>query len=383
MRISIIGFAGLSFIACALVACEHKTPEGEPKGHSDVHETVLPKSDASSAVTTEPERPKAKDPLQAADADMRQVLERFAALGGKRINSLEPAEARKQPSLTEAVKKVLESKGKPTAPLEMASVVDRQLPLESGPLGARIYTPKTDDAAPLPVVVYWHGGGFVLANLDTYDASARVLAEESDAIVVALDYRRAPEAKFPAAHEDAFAGYQWVVKNAASFGGDPTRIALAGESAGGNLAVNVAILARDQKQQAPRHLLLIYPVTQPNLETTSYQTWANAVPLDRPMMEWFLQHYMNTPGDARDPRLSLVDANLAGLPPTTIVNAEIDPLLDDGELLEKKLKEAKVDVKRKTYQGVTHEFFGMGAVVDDAEEAAEWAGERLEDALDK
>lgn len=377
MRMSIIGLAGLS-----LVACEHKTPNGEPKGHSDMHDTVLPKDDPSSAVTAT-KKTDVEDPLQAADADMRQVLEQFAALGGKPINTLEPAEARKQPSLTEAVKKVLESKGKPATPLEMASVVDKKLPLATGPLDARIYTPKTDDKAPLPVVAYWHGGGFVLADLDTYDASARALAEESDAIVVALDYRHAPEAKFPAAHEDAFAGYQWVVKNAGSFGGDPTRIALAGESAGGNLAVNVAILAREQKEQAPLHLLLIYPVTQSSLETTSYRTWANPKPLDRSMMEWFFKQYTNTPGDARDPRLSLVDANLAGLPPTTIVNAEIDPLLDDGELLEQRLKEAKVDVKRKTYDGVTHEFFGMGAVVDDAEDAAEWAGERLEDAFNK
>jgi acetyl esterase len=376
MRILMLGLTGI-----LLLACDRKT-QSEPKGHSNVHETVLPNPSSKEVVTTakvsEP-----KDPLKSADADMREVLEQLALLGGQPISGLEPVEARKQPSPADAVKKVLQLKGKSTTPLEVASVVDKKVPLEAGPIDARIYTPKTDAKKPLPVVVYWHGGGFVLANLDTYDASARALADESEAIVVALDYRHAPEAKFPAAHDDAFAGYQWVVKNAGSFGGDPTRIALAGESAGGNLAANVAIRARDQKGQAPLHLLLVYPVTQASLDTPSYQTWANARPLDRAMMEWFVRQYTKSPSDAQDARISLVDANLEGLPQTTIVNAEIDPLLSDGELLEKKLEAAQVDVARKTYEGVTHEFFGMGAVVGDAKDAVEWAGKRLKDALEK
>lgn len=376
MRILMLGLTGI-----LLLACENKT-QSEPKGHSNVHETVLPNTNSKEVVTTAKAN-EPKDPLKSADADMREVLEQFALLGGQPITALEPAEARKQPSPADAVKKVLELKGKSTVPLEVASVVDKKLPLETGPIDARIYTPKTDAKKPLPVVVYWHGGGFVLANLDTYDASARALADESEAIVVALDYRHAPEAKFPAAHDDAFAGYQWVVKNAGSFGGDPTRIALAGESAGGNLAANVAIRARNQKEQAPLHLLLVYPVAQSSLNTPSYQTWANARPLDRAMMEWFVRQYTNTPSDAQDARISLVDADLQGLPQTTIINAEIDPLLSDGELLEKKLEAAQIDVARKTYEGVTHEFFGMGAVVGDAKDAVEWAGKRLKNALDK
>jgi len=235
----------------------------------------------------------------------------------------------------------------------------------------------------LPVIAYWHGGGFVIADLDTYDATPRALAKDAEAIVVSLDYRRAPEAKYPAAHQDAFAGYQWVVKNAASFGGDPKRVAVAGESAGGNLAANVALTARDKKEQMPLHALLVYPVAQSSMGTKSYNDWQEAKPLNKAMMSWFFEKYTSGPNDAKDPRISLVDANLAGFPPTTIVNAEIDPLLSDGEMLRDKLKAAKVDVSQKTYEGVVHDPFGMGAVVGDAKDAEEWAGARLKDALEK
>ncbi len=265
----------------------------------------------------------------------------------------------------------------------MAKIENKKIPGAAGRIDARIYTPETDDEKPLPVIAYWHGGGFVIADLNTYDATPRALADLTDAIVVSLDYRHAPEAKFPAAHDDAFAGYQWVVNNAAAFGGDPKRIAVAGESAGANLAANVAIAARDKKIQVPLHELLVYPVAQSNMDTEAYQEWANAKPLNKEMMGWFVKHYTNAPADAQDPRISLVDANLVGLPPTTIINAEIDPLLSDGELLRDKLKAADVSVSQKTYEGVVHEFFGMGVVVADAKDAEEWAADRLKDAFEK
>jgi acetyl esterase/lipase len=324
---------------------------------------------------------KTKDVMEEADSDMKAVLTELGALGAKSFSTLTPAVARKQASPADAVKKVLEKDKKPTAPLEMAKVEDRKIPGAKGPIAARIYTPKTDAKKPLPVIAYWHGGGFVVADLDTYDASPRALADEADAIVVSLDYRHAPENKFPAAHEDAFAGYQWVLKNAASFGGDPKRVAVAGESAGGNLAANVSIMARDKNLQLPVHQLLVYPVAQTGTNTESYREWGEAKPLDRASMEWFVKNYTSKPGDIGDSRLNLVSAKLDGLPKTTIVLAEIDPLRSDGELLAEKLEAAGVDVDTKTYDGVTHEFFGMGAVVDDAKSAEDYAGGRLKAAF--
>jgi acetyl esterase len=325
----------------------------------------------------------AKDVMEEADSDMKDVLTELGSLGAASFSTLTPAVARKQPTPADAVKKILEKKKKPTTLLEMAKVEDRKFPGAKGQLAARIYTPKTDDEKPLPVIAYWHGGGFVVADLDVYDASPRALADEADAIVVSLDYRRAPESKFPAAHDDAFAGYQWVLKNAASFGGDPRRVAVAGESAGGNLAANVSIKARDRKVQMPVHQLLVYPVAQTGTSTESYTEWADAKPLDKASMGWFVTNYTTKPSDTNDTRLNLVNAKLEGLPKTTIILAEIDPLRSDGEMLAEKLKAAGVDVDTKTYDGVTHEFFGMGAVVGDAKDAEEYAGDRLGDAFEK
>jgi acetyl esterase len=325
---------------------------------------------------------KAKDVMEEADSDMKKVLTELDGLGAKPFSTLQPRAARKQATMADAVKKVLEKDEKSTEPLKMAKVEDRKIRGAKGTIAARIYTPETDAKKPLPVIAYWHGGGFVVADLDAYDASPRALADEADAIVVSLDYRRAPEHKFPAAHENAFAGYRWVLKNAASFGGDPKRVAVAGESAGGNLAANVSIRARDEKLQMPVHQLLIYPVAQTDTNTEAYTEWGNAQPLDKASMQWFVKNYTKKPADLSDARLNLVSAKLENLPETTIVLAEIDPLRSDGEMLAEKLKAADVDVDTKTYEGVTHEFFGMGAVVADAKSAQDYAGGRLKDAFE-
>lgn len=330
----------------------------------------------------EPRAVRPRDPLQVADDDMKQVLEAMNALAIKPIASLTPEQARSQPTPADAVKAVLEQKGKALQPTPMSKIENRKIPGASERIDVRIYTPSTDAERPLPVVVYWHGGGFVIANLDVYDSTPRALADEAEAIVVSADYRRAPEHKFPAAHDDAIAAYQWVAKNAGSFGGDPKRIAVAGESAGGNLAANVAIMARDRGLTTPLHALLVYPVTQPSMDTASYQEWANAKPLDKSAMGYFIEKYTRSPEDAKDPRLNLVAANLKNFPPTTIVLAQIDPLSSDGELLAERLEAAGVKVAVKVYAGVTHEFFGMGAVVADAKDAQEYAASRLEDAFE-
>jgi acetyl esterase/lipase len=194
---------------------------------------------------------------------------------------------------------------------------------------------------------------------------------------VSIDYRLAPEHKFPAQHDDAFAAYRWTVENAASIKGDPGRVAVGGESAGGNLAVATAIAARDGGVQLPAHVLAVYPIAQPDTMTPSYTENATARPLNRAMMGWFARNATRTPADMQDPRINLVGANLRGLPPVTIVTAQIDPLRNDGEMLARKLAEAGVSVDSRNWDGVTHEFFGMAAVVDKAREAQQYAADRL------
>jgi acetyl esterase/lipase len=257
----------------------------------------------------------------------------------------------------------------------VGTVVNRTIPGPGGPIPVRIYTPA--GTGPFPVVVYSHGGGWVIATMDTYDSSARALTNAAQAIVMSIEYRKGPEHRFPAAHDDAFAAYQWALQNAASIGGDPSRVATAGESAGGGLAVATALMARDRGVRLPVHVLSIYPIADGDTQSPSYQENASAKPLDRPTMEWFFRHYLRNAQDAADPRISLVDANLRGMPPHTIVNAEIDPLRSDGEELAARLRAAGVQVQQRTWAGTTHEFFGTGAVVADAREAVAFGGGAL------
>lgn len=313
------------------------------------------------------------------DADMRAVLAKMAALRPKAIETLTPQEARSQPTMTDAVIAELKAKGRSVKPEALVPGIvsaDRVIVTETGAnLPARFYKPE--GKGPFPVVIYYHGGGFVIADKNVYDAGARAIAKQANAIVVSPNYRLAPENKFPAAHQDAYAVYKWATVNAASFGGDDKHIALAGESAGGNLAVATAIAARDAKIQAPYAVVAIYPLTQTSLQTESYQKFSDAKPLNRPMMQWFVKNYTSSPKDLEDPRLDLVHAKLKGLPPVTIINAQIDPLFDDGAQLEAALKDADVPVKRIVFDGVTHEFFGTAALVKDAQDAQAIAGKAL------
>ncbi len=376
-----VGLVGL----VAAVGCNK--PKATERATPELRSGEMGRDPAARAVPAPVPGPRevleAKDPRKAADADMSEVLEQLRAMSPKPLSTLTPEEAREQPSPADAVRAVLAKKGKSENPLPVKAIQAKKIPIAEGTVDARVYVPETDAKKPLPVILYFHGGGWVIANLDTYDASARGLANESKAIVVSADYRRAPEAKFPAAHEDALAAYRWVLANAASLGGDPRRIAVAGESAGGNLAINTAIAARDEGLQMPVAQLLVYPVATMTMDSKSYQEWANAKPLDKATMRWFADVIAKGPEDLVDKRLDLVHAELHGLPPASIVLAEIDPLRTDGDLLADKLESAGVKVKKKVYEGVTHEFFGMGAVVSDAKDAMSWAGDQLEDAFAK
>ena len=311
--------------------------------------------------------------------DMQKVLDKLASMGGKPIESLTPEEARRQPTPADAVNAILRERGKDTTPTSLVpgvTSIDREIPGATGPIAARIYTPA--GAGPFPVVVYFHGGGWVIADKDVYDGGARGIAKQAQAVVVSVDYRRAPEAPFPAAWDDALAAYKWVSDNARALNGIPQQLALAGESAGGNLAVSTAVAVRDAKLQAPVAILAVYPVAQTgNLATASYQDSATAKPLNKAMIVWFVDKLFKSPEQKSDPRIDIVHADLAGLPPVTIINAQIDPLREDGAMLEAALKLAGVKVNRKNYNGMTHEFFGMAAAVSGAASAQKYAGEQL------
>ncbi len=317
-----------------------------------------------------------------ADADMLDVLNAHASLNPKAIEKVDVATARAQPTIADAVNVVLKQQGKSTKPEDLVPGVtsmDTTVQGAAGMLPARIYTP--DGPGPFPVVVYFHGGGWVIADKQVYDGGARGLSKEANAVVVSVDYRRAPEAKFPAAWDDALASYKWALANAAQHKGDPKRVALAGESAGGNLALATAIAARDGGVQAPSAVIAVYPVTQTSLNTESYIENAIAKPLNRAMVKWFVDKTTRSPADLKDKRLQLIDAKLEGLPPVTIINARIDPLRSDGSKMEDALKKANVPVERREYEGVTHEFFGAAAVIQKAKEAQAYAGQRLKAAF--
>jgi acetyl esterase/lipase len=320
------------------------------------------------------------DPTGEADQEMRALLESFAKLNPRPIERLDAVEARRQPSLKDAVEARLREQGRQPTPREMAHVQDISIPTPMGPtLRGRLYVPPgANMQGRNPLVVYYHGGGWVIADLDTYDASARALAAESGAVVLSVHYRQGPEVRFPGAHEDAVSAWRWAAANAAQLGGDVRRMAVVGESAGGNLALNVAIAARDQGLPRPVAIGAIYPVAGTDLETPSYARYAGAKPLNKPMIQWFVRNYTRGDRDLMDSRLNLYRrANLAGLPRTLIVNAQIDPLLDDGARLEEAMTRAGSPVRRIVHPGVTHEFFGADTVLSRAQIAQREMGEEL------
>lgn len=314
------------------------------------------------------------------DSQMQAVLDEMAKLGGKPLESLSVIEARMQPGPGNAVRALLKKNGKGTEPEPVGGVNDVIFPGAEGKLRARIYTPKGD--GPFPLLVYFHGGGWVIADIDAYDASCRALCNAARCIVVSCDYRLAPENPFPAAADDAFAAYKWVLASLAEWKVDPKRVAIGGESAGGNLAAVTCLRARDQGIPLPVHQLLVYPVTNNNLHTRSYQQHADAKPLNKAMMEWFFGHYIGK----QQPEayaFPLQAKDLTKLPPATIITADIDPLRDDGKGYADALQQAGINVKYKNYHGVVHEFFGMVAVLDKAKEAVQFAADGLKSGFGK
>jgi acetyl esterase len=247
---------------------------------------------------------------------------------------------------------------RPPASIELAHIEDRTIPGPAGDLPVRIYRPAGD--APKPTIVYYHGGGWVIGGLDTHDGACRALADAADAVVVSVDYRLAPEHPFPAPLEDAVAALQWVHDHASEIGGDPARIAVAGDSAGGNLAAVVAHEARDAGGPGLCFQLLIYPVTDYEFDSASMHENAEGYFLTRAAMQWFYSHYLTDPAHGADPRVSPRRAsNLAGLPPAFVITAEFDPLRDQGVAYADAMRAAGTPVAGRTYDGMFHGFVSM------------------------
>jgi acetyl esterase/lipase len=326
-------------------------------------------------------------PIFAQDApkpapEMQAVLDKLAALGAKPFSTLTVPEARMQASPADAAHAVQWDKRVSSNPEAHVITKDIAIPSKQGGLAARVYIPGGE--GPFPVVVYYHGGGWVVADVNVYDDAPRALSLGARAIVVSVEYRHAPEYKFPAAHQDAWTAYKWVVENIHELKGNADKIAVAGESAGGNLAANVALMAKEMKTKKPVYQLLVYPVAGNDMDTPSYKENANAKPLGKADMEWFVKNTVTSMDDARDPRINLNGrSDLAGVAPATVILAQIDPLRSDGETYAAKLKDAGVSVDIKTFDGVTHEFFGMAKVVPQAKQAMDMAVADLTAAFDK
>jgi acetyl esterase len=255
---------------------------------------------------------------------------------------------------------------------EVSTVEMREVDGPAGKIPVRIYTPT--GKAPRPGIVFFHGGGFVVCDLDSHDATCRELANGADCVVVSVDYRLAPEAKFPAAPEDCYAATQWVSREAEQLGIEPARIAVAGDSAGGNLAAVVAMMSRDRGGPPLVHQLLIYPVTDNRFDTTSYKDNGSGYLLSANMMRWFWHHYLDSEADGDNPLASPLRArDLSGLPSATVLTAEYDPLRDEGRAYAKRLQEAGVATAHTNYPGVFHGFIGMTEQIPRARQAVEEA----------
>ncbi len=302
---------------------------------------------------------------------VRLLLDGMAQAGGPPLNELSPAEAR-------ALFKDLVALDQPE---EVTRVDDRVVPGADNDVPVRVYTPAHAVGVEAPLLVWFHGGGWVIGDLDTADATARALANRSGAVVVSVDYRLAPEHPAPAALEDALAALTWSVENAELLGANAANVAVGGDSAGGNLAAALCIRVRDEFGPDIDFQLLVYPVIDCTLSHASIDENAEGYFLTKDTMVWFIGHYLGDI-DAKDPSVSPLHApTLAGLPPALVITAEFDPLRDEGEAYAAALREAGVEVEAVRYEGQIHGFMGMAALIDDGKHALDLAGAAVRTAL--
>ncbi|MCR6671071.1 alpha/beta hydrolase [Devosia ginsengisoli] len=301
------------------------------------------------------------DPMQRLDADMKHVLDRLTEMGARPLELLSPDVARRQPRPAEAISAILGRQGR-ERPDDGVEAEDIVLDGAEGDLPGRIYRPLGLLSRLNPMVLYFHGGGFVTGDLDSHDASARAIARRTGAIVVSVAYRLAPEHPFPAAHDDAWAAWNWLNQQAKTLAGDKKRLALAGEDAGANLAAHVALRARAGRGAQPVHQVLIHPIAGNDMTTASYGETLRARPIGLPAMRWRFRQVFADEAESADARINLVaHEDWAGVAPATIVLAGIDPLRSEGEALAEMLEQAGVAVNCWTYEGVVQGFSGSAS----------------------
>lgn len=278
----------------------------------------------------------------------KAFIDQIAEAGGRGFNEMEVSEAR------EAALQLFKVEN----PENVASVQDRKIKTLNGDVPIRIYTPAGD--GPHPILVFFHGGGWVIGDLDTHDATCRVLTNAVNCITISVDYRLAPEHKFPAAPEDCYEATKWAMLNAASLGGDPAHIAVGGDSAGGNLAAAVALMAGDRGAPSLCYQLLLYPVTNHSFDTVSCKENGEGYLLTKDSMVWFWDHYLENDEAGKSPYASPLQAKYINSPPPGIViTAEFDPLRDEGETYAKRLQDAGAAIKASRYDGTIHGFFSF------------------------
>ncbi|WP_434587719.1 alpha/beta hydrolase [Streptomyces sp. A5-4] len=269
----------------------------------------------------------------------------------------------------------------PVEPPRVGSVEDRTVP---GPQDApgipvRIYRPDPVEApGPRPTVVFFHGGGWVIGGLDTHDVVVRNLCRAAGAVLVSVDYRLAPEARFPAAVDDAYAALLWAAGHIGELGGDQEALVVAGDSAGGTLAAVVALVAKERGGPRPALQALVYPATDAGQDSDSYRTNATGYFMEATALRWFWEQYLGPEGDVGHPYASPLRAgDLSGLPPALIVTAGCDPLCDEGQAYAQKLRDAGVTVVERRYPGMFHGFFTFGEHLDDARDAVTVVAEAI------
>ncbi len=293
------------------------------------------------------------------DPQAQRVVDAMAALNLKPVESSTPDEARESIRIRTAALGPFE---------DVAAVADHRLPVAGGEITVRAYSPG--GPGPHAALVYYHGGGWVIGDLYTHDGLCRSLTNAARCAVVSVDYRLAPESKYPVPAEDSYAALRWVVANAARLGIDPRRVAVGGDSAGGNLATVAALMARERGGPPLVHQVLIYPVTDHNLHTPSYLENATGYVLTREGMRWFWNHYLAREAQGGEAYASPLRApSLAGLPPALVITAECDPLRDEGEAYAARLRNAGVPVTVTRYAGMFHGFVRMTRILDKARTA--------------
>ena len=330
-----------------------------------------------------------------ADAGMQKVLDKYKAYKPVPLTKLTPANARNQAPIQRAYLEVLDQSGADIFPKTQISHATVPGPGGKGQTLVRFFKPGDyDGKTPLPMVVYFHGGGFVIANLDVYAPSCRAIANKANCIVASVAYPLAPEKPFPAAPEASYAALQYLTKNAASFGGNSRKVAVMGESAGGNLATTVCMMAKDRNGLMPIHQVLVYPYVLNSRKLPdsvlfnnypSYSTASDAIPLGKGAGQWFWKYYA-APTTAKDPiryqePIKATRQQLRALPPATVITDEIDVLHSEGNDYANKLKAAGVPVRYRYFTGVTHEFFGMSKVVPQADQAQAFVADGLKQAF--